>query len=88
MKNKSAILLGLAAAMMASNPISEQTTNRRGMLDKPQRKQKRFGSAIQLVYPEDATNQQRGFTPAGSAKNHFPIYRRQFDQNYKLTKNI
>lgn len=32
---------------------------------------------VDFVYPEHFTNQQAGFTPVGSAKLHFQIYRRQ-----------
>lgn len=34
------------------------------------------GKTVQIEYPESATNQQRGFTPAGSARLHFDAMRR------------
>ena len=66
----------MAKQIYTDGETAKYRAKRRDEFKKAKVALKNRGRRIQLVYSDDATNQQRGFTPVGSSVLNFPVLNR------------
>jgi hypothetical protein len=74
----------MAKQIYTDGETAKYRAKRREAFKNEKREFNRRGKLIQLVYPDNATQQQRGFTPAGSAKLNFDAIKRMSVKKERL----